>query len=73
MFIDGREWEAMEDARNSRLLAIAKGVMAARGIVGVWMRQRAVRITLRQKSIPLICLGKPYRLAASGTMTQSST
>ena len=43
--IDGRDWEAMEDARNSRLLAIAKGVMAGRGICGVWVRQSAIRIT----------------------------
>ena len=40
-----RVWEVMKDARNSRLLAIVKGVMAARGICGVWVRERAVRIT----------------------------
>ncbi len=43
--MDGRDWEAMEDARNSRLLVIVMGMMAARGICGVWVRQRAVRIT----------------------------
>ena len=41
----GSDCEAMEEARNSRLLDTASGVMVASGIGGECVRQRAIRMT----------------------------